>query len=111
MSDLGEFSSAIRSVGDLVQGILSRADRDGPDKEKEENIITLQNAYAKNEIDTDEFRLFIDRLCNKAGTPLVATRDVDFARRELIHALLINTINLIHERELSSRAFNKLVKP
>lgn len=110
MSDLGEFAGAVKSVSNLVDGILSRSDRDGPDNEKEENIVTLQNAYAKNELDSDQFRLFIDRLCNKSGNPITAQGDVGAARRELLHVLLVNTINLIHERQLTSRAFNKLVK-
>lgn len=103
-------AGAVTSVADLIGGILDRADRDGPEKERNENIAILQNAFANNDLDSDSFRLFIDKLCNRSNNSLTATRDVEFARRELIHTLLVNTISLIYERQLASRAFNKLVK-
>lgn len=103
-------ATAVTSVADLIGGILDRADRDGPDKERDENIITLQNGFANNDLDSDSFRMFLDKLCNRAGTPLAPTGDAGIGRRELLHTLLVNTINLIHERQLSSRAFHKLIK-
>lgn len=103
-------ATAVQSVADLVGSILDRADRDAPIKEQNENLVTVQNAFAQNQLDSDAFRLFLDRLCNRAGNPLTPTGDVGVGRRELLHALLVNTINLIYERQLASRAFHKLTK-
>lgn len=108
MGDVGAVATAVTSVVNLIDGILERADRDGPDKEEHEFTITLQNAFASNQLDTDGFRLWLDKLLNLTGNPLTPTGDVGFGRRELLHALLINSIRLVHERRLASRAIAKL---
>lgn len=109
-SDVGEVAGAVKSVSDLVDGILTRADRDGPDKEQNEFTTILQNAFAGNQLDSDEFRLFIDKLLNLTNNPLTPTGDIGFGRRELIHALLVNTISLIHERRLTARLINQMTR-
>lgn len=106
-SDVGAVATAVTSVTNLVDGILTRADRDAPDKEQHELTIELQNAFAQNELDTDKFRLWIDKLLNLTGNPLTPTGDVGVGRRELLHALLINSIRLVHERRLAARALTK----
>lgn len=108
MSDVGEVALAVKSVSDLVDGILTRADRDAPDKEQNELTIILQNAFANNELDSDAFLKFVDRLCNLSGASLTPTRDPGTGRRELLHALLINTIHLIYERRLAARLINRI---
>jgi len=108
MSDVGAVATAVTSIAQLVDGILSRADRDAPDKEQNEFIDALQNAFANNELDSDSFLAFVDRLLKLTGNPLTPTRDPGTGRRELLHALLINSINLVHERRLAARAFHTL---
>lgn len=103
MSDVGEVAGAVTSITDLIGGILSRQDRDGPDKEFNENIRTLQEAFANNQLDSDNFRLFLDRLFIQSGAPLTPTSDPGVGRRELLHALLLNTISLIKERRYTAR--------
>lgn len=97
-------ANAVTSVTSLVDGILSRADRDAPDKEEHELTIELQNAFANNELDSDKFRLWIDKLLNLTGESLTPTGDPGVGRRELLHALLVNSIRLVHERRLAARA-------
>jgi hypothetical protein len=110
MSDIGEVAGAVSSVSNLVDGILTRADRDAPDKEQHEYIVKIQNAFADNTLDSDEFRCFIDELCNKTGSAITPTRDPGTGRRELLHALLVNTVALIHERRLTAKLISKLIK-
>lgn len=108
MGDVGAVAGAVTSVATLVEGILERADRDAPDEELQENLITIQNAFANNTLDSDIFRLFIDKLCNRSGSPLTPTGDPGIGRRELLHALLVNTSKLVYERRLAARAIAKL---
>lgn len=103
MTDIGQIFAGIGSIGQLADSILSRADRDHPDNQRNENISTIQNAFASNNLDSDEFRLFIDKLLNNSGYPITPTKDPSVGRRELFHALLVNTVQLIYERELFKR--------
>lgn len=110
MTDVGDVALGVKSVSDLVDGILSRSDRDAPDKEQNELATKLQNYFADNQLDSDEFRLFIDRLLNLTNNPLTPTGDAGTGRRELLHSLLINTIALIHERRLTARLINQMTQ-
>lgn len=98
------------SIVDLTKDILDRADRDGPDKQFNEYITKIQNAFADNTLDSDEFRLFIDKLCNESGQSLTPTRDPGTGRRELLHALLIIAATAIRDRKLMIKAIQALQK-
>ena len=50
-TDIGEVAHAVGSITDLVGGILERSDRDGPQKQLDENLIQIQNAFAQNQTD------------------------------------------------------------
>jgi hypothetical protein len=110
MGDVAAVATAVTSVSTLVDGILSRADRDALQKEEHELTVELQNAFANNELDTDKFRLWIDKLLNLTGNPLTPTGDTGTGRRELLHALLVNSIKLVHERRLAARAVHTLMQ-
>lgn len=99
-------ADAVTSVSLLVEGILSRSDRDRPDKEKNENIIALQNGFADN--DTDKLGVLVQLLLAKAGHPPTPSGDAGLYRREIFHALSLCAIELIHERQLVTRLVAKL---
>lgn len=103
MSDLGEVSGAIRSVSDMVTGILSRHDRDEPQKELDENLVKIQNAFAENMVDSDEFRAFVDRLFNSTGHSLTPTGDIPMGRREFTHAALVAIAELKYAKAIIAR--------
>lgn len=109
MSDIGLVSETIASIVRLTSDILNRKDRDEPDSENEKLKSILQQAYVDLSLDSDEFRLFVELLCTSAGNPITPQRDVGTARRELVHALILNTIDLIRERRRSSRLENALI--
>jgi hypothetical protein len=111
MSDVGLVAGAVTSISDLVAGILDRSDRDSIEKEKNENIVKLQNFFANNDLDSDAFRLFVDQLFNGANIPITPTGDADTGRREFIHASLLAAITLISERQLFNKAFQKISNP
>lgn len=111
ISDIGSVADAAKSVSELVNGILTRSDRDKPDKEKNENVINIQNAFAKPDDEgglDDQYRLAY-LLFLRAGRPLTASRNVGDAERDFRHSSLLLAADLIHERELASRAFASLV--
>lgn len=110
MSDVSEIAGAVSSVSDLVAGILDRADRDGPQKELNENINRIQNAFAENDLDSDSFRLFVSRLCNDAGKPLTPGGDVHTARREYLHSSLLAIAELAYARKIIARIVAKQTK-
>lgn len=97
-------------VIELLAKILDRADRDRPDKEKNERYEKVQDGFENNLLDDDAFRAFVGELCRQSGRPITPTRDPGAGRRELLHTLLLNSIDLIHERELTKRALNKILK-
>lgn len=98
-------ATAVTSVSNLVDGILSRADRDMPDKELDENLSKIQEAFALNSVDSDEFRAFIDKLFRTAGCTIAPTGNISMGRREFTHTALVLAAQLIHERRLAARAF------
>lgn len=93
-------ATAVTSVADLIGGILNRADRDGPEKEYEENITTIQNAFGDNSMDSDDFRRFVSELCLKGGQSLTPTGDVSAGKREYLHASLCIIAQSIRDRKL-----------
>ena len=110
MGDVSEIAGAIKSGLDLVLSILDRADRDGPEKDFHEHLVKIQNAFAKDDIDSHDFRLFIDELCNNSNHPLIASRDPEFARRILIQTLLVITAEAIRDKRLLIKAIHALQK-
>lgn len=110
MTGIGEIAGAAVSTIDLVRDILSRSDRDAIDKDTHELTIKLQNHFAANDLDSDDFRLFVDQLFNAAGVPLTPTRDPDVGRREFIHNALLLAIRTIGERKYAGRAFAALTE-
>lgn len=91
------------SIVDLTRDILDRADRDGPDKELNENLTKIQNAFAENQVDSDEFRAFIDKLFNSTGVTLTPTGDVSMGRREFTHAALVSVAELRYAKTILAR--------
>lgn len=104
MSDIGEVSGAVKSVTDLISGILERSDRDGPEKQYNESLVKIQNAFVHNSLDSDDFRIFVDQLCNQAGISLTPTGDVPTGRREYLHASLCIIAQAVRDRELLTKA-------
>lgn len=108
MGDIGAISGAVASVSSLIEGILDRADRDGPDKELNENITNIQNGFLSVDPELTELGILVQLLLAKAGNPATPSRDPGIYKREIMHALLISLAQLIYERRLAARAIAKL---
>lgn len=99
MSDIGQVAGAIKSVADLLKPLVEEGLAQRYDKEYHESIVTIQNAFAENSLDSDAFRIFIDRMCNEAAHPLTPTGDIKLGRRELLHSLLLIAAEAIRDRK------------
>ncbi len=106
MTDVGDVAGAVKSISDLVDGILTRADRDEPDKEHDDNITRIQNGFATANLD-DQYVLSYKLLVN-AGLAPTPSRDVGESERSFRHEFMIAVANLIYERKLAIRALSKL---
>lgn len=109
-SDVGAVAGAVTSVTDLVSNILNRADRDGPQEKLDENAKRIMEAFVNNSFDSDEFRVFIGELCRDAGHSLTPTTDVQFGRREFLHAALSIAAEHIYAKQILSRLVAGRVK-
>lgn len=107
-SDIGEVAHAIGSISDLIGGVLNRADRDAPDKEKNENVINIQNSFASNNID-EQYRIYY-KLFTNAGLPPAAGGTVGEADRQFRHAALLIAAELIYAKRIIARLVAKSVK-
>lgn len=110
MGDVGAVATAVTSVSNLIEGILDRADRDGPDKELNENIIKIQNGFLSVDPEFTDLGILVQLLLAQAGNPASPSRDPGIYRREIFHALLVSLAQLIYERRLAARAIAKLTK-
>lgn len=108
MSDIGEISGAIRSIGDLVGGVLSRADRDAPEKELNENTTKVQNSFASNNLDEQWAMAY--RLFNSSGSPLTPGLVGKDGDREFKHRSLLIAAELIYAKRIIARLVAKSVK-
>lgn len=107
-SDVGAVAGMIGSGLNLISKLVSESDRDAIEKETYELTTELQNFFAANDLDSDAFRLFIDRLFNAANEPLTPSGSPDAGRREFIHQSLTLAIHAIRERKYFNRAFASL---
>lgn len=101
-------ATAVTSVADLIGGILNRADRDGPDKELNENITKVQNGFANNNLDeqwTMAYRLLAD-----VGNPLTPGGSVGDTDRQFRHNALISIAELKHAKQIIARLVFRLGK-
>lgn len=108
---LDPVSTGLETVGaglHLFDSILDRADRDGPDRKRDERITKVQNAFVSNDLDK-QYELAY-QLLTDAGHPPTPGGDVGEQEREFRHNFMLVCIELIHERELYKRALAKLVK-
>jgi len=108
MGDIGAVAGAVTSITNLVEGILERSDRDGPDKELNENITKIQNGFLSNDPEFTELGILVQLLLAQVGNPATPSRDSGIYRREIFHALLVSLAQLIYERRLAARAIAKL---
>lgn len=108
MGDVGAVAGAVTSVANLIDGILNREDRDGPDKELNENIIKIQNGFLSQDPEFTELGILVQLLLAQVGNPASPSRDPGIYRREIFHSLIISVAQLIYERRLASRAIAKL---
>lgn len=96
------------SIVDLIGGILSRADRDAPDKELNENIINIQNSFAHNDLD-EQFRIYYKLFTDARHAPTpggtMGTTD-----REFRHAAFLIAAELIYAKRIIARLVAKSVK-
>lgn len=106
MSDVGQVAGAITSVSNLIDGILERADRDGPDKELNESIIEIQNSFANNDLD-EQYRIMY-KLFTNIGHPPSANGNVGGSEREFRHSSLLIATELKYARQIISRLISKL---
>lgn len=105
-SDVGEVAGAIKSISDLVGGILTRHDRDEPDQHKAERLAVWQDGFARNDVDV--LGILVQQLLIDAGHPATPSGNPGLYKREIFHALGLACIDLVHERELARRAIAKL---
>lgn len=110
MSDVGQVAGAVKSIGDLVGDILSRADRDALLNEKNELTTKLQKNFLSPDLDSDSSRAFIGGLCKSAGRPIPPSGNPDEAWRLLVHTFSLIAIDLIHERQLVARLLKERIK-
>lgn len=101
MSDVGEVAGAVKSISDLVGGLLERADRDGPDKKLHENKDNIQNAFARNSLD-DQWALYY-RLFSDAGYSPTPGGTVGETDREFRHHALHAAAELIYAKQIIAR--------
>lgn len=101
MGDIGEIAGAVKSVGDLIGGILSRADRDGPEKELNENITKIQNSFANSDLDQQWVMAY--RLLNDVGNPITTGGSVGDTERQFRHNALISLAELKYVKTCLNR--------
>lgn len=101
MGDVGEIAGAVKSVGDLIGGILSRADRDGPEKELNENITKIQNSFANANL--DEQWIIAYRLLNDIGNPITPGGSLGDTERQFRHNALISLAELKYVKTCLNR--------
>ena len=101
MGDIGEIAGAVKSVGDLIGGILSRADRDGPERELNENITKIQNSFADADLDAQWALAY--RLLNDIGNPLTPGGPMGDTERQFRHNALISLAELKYVKTCLNR--------
>lgn len=108
MTDIGEVAHALGSISDLIGGALSRADRDEPEKERNENANKVQNSFANNSPD-DQWAMAY-RLYNAAGSPLTPGLVGKDGDREFKHRSMLMAVELIYAKRIIARLVAKSVK-
>lgn len=101
MSDVGQVAQAVTKISELVEGILSRADRDALSKELDENKNKIQNSFANNDLD-EQWRLYY-RLFNEIGLPPTPGGTVGETDREFRHSALFAAAQLKYASSVIAR--------
>jgi hypothetical protein len=105
VSDVGEVAQAVAKVTDLVANILERADRDGPEKELNENVNKVQNSFADNNLDGQWACAY--RLLNSVGHPLTPGGSVGDTERQFRHNAMIAIAELKYAKQILARISGK----
>lgn len=100
MSDVGAVAGAVTSVVDAIRPFLEEGLAQRYDKEYNENIIKIQEAFIKN--DPDGLWSTSCELLNSSGhppTPAGLVQDNFTIPRSLVHSLLLVAADCIRERK------------
>lgn len=89
------------SIVDLTKDILDRADRDGPQKEFNEDTTKIQNSFAENNLDDQWIMAY--RLLNSVGNPIAPGGSLGDTERQFRHNALISIAELKYAKAIIAR--------
>jgi hypothetical protein len=101
MGDVAAVATAVTSVSTLVDGILTRADADGPKKTLDEDITKVQNGFVHNDLDEQWITAY--KLLNDVGHPLTPGGSVGDTDRQFRHNALICIAELKYLKTIIAR--------
>lgn len=94
-------ATAITSIADLVEGVLSRSDMHEPIKELNEDITKVQDGFANSNLDTQWVCAY--RLLTDVGRPITPGGTVGDTDRQFRHNALISIAELKYAKAIISR--------